>query len=237
MNFRGRSSRNLDPKGRLMLSPEYRESLYLRMAYSTKNTLNPLCADQKASPINPDTEAKTQAGFQSTSVTESLSTALSTPITENLDKNSDEILGEVLKESQENNEAISNTPNEVQKELVQETKLVVTTYDNCLAVFPLSDWLKLEEQFSRISNASAKIRSFRRLFIGGAEELSIDSQGRIRLSSDHRQYAKLEKEVIVMGLITRFEIWNPALLKASLESQSLDDVAEELTASGIDFAL
>lgn len=168
MNFRGRTQRSLDLKGRLMLSPEYRESLAMRMK------------------IHNDGEEITST-------------------------------------------LIADIP--------KETKLVLTTYDSCLAAFSWHDWLKLEEQFSRLSNPSTKVRAFRRLVIGGAEEQSIDSQGRIRLSADHREYAQLEKDVTIIGLITRFEIWNPTLLKSSLDIQNLDDVAEELGASGIDFAL
>ena len=182
MNFRGRSLRNLDPKGRLMLSPEYRENLHLRM-HDDNNTLKNVINIEEEF-IETDSELIT-----------------------------------------------------IETEKIHEVKLVITTYDNCLAAFSWRDWLKLEEQFAKLPNPSSKLRSFRRLFIGGAEEQIIDPQGRIRLSSDHKEYAKLEKEVTVLGLITRFEIWNPTLLKASIENQCLDDVTDELSASGIDFAL
>jgi len=185
MNFRGRSLRNLDPKGRLMLSPEYRESLYLRMDTDNSKSENLTHAQ--------NTEQKI------------------------IDTNAVHAI--------------------IEKENSQEIKFVITTYDNCLAAFPWSDWLKLEEQFARLPNPSSRLRSFRRLFIGGAEEQIVDPQGRVRLSLDHKEYAKLEKEVTILGLITRFEIWNSKLLRASIEAQSLDDVTEELSASGIDFAL
>lgn len=190
MNFRGRSLRNLDPKGRLMLSPEYRENLYLRMNESTTSL--------DITPNNPQNDTIN--------------------ITPNLiEADTESII--------------------IKQEKIQEVKFVITTYDNCLAAFPWNDWLKLEEQFAKFPNPSSTLRSFRRLFIGGAEEQTIDQQGRIRLSADHREYAKIEKEVTVLGLITRFEIWNPVLLKASIETQCLDDVTEELGSSGIDFAL
>lgn len=181
MIFRGRSQRNLDPKGRFMLSPEYRESLSLRMQEPTQNTI----------PQN------------STNC------------------------GENVPTSSENNTPLIST----------ETKLVITTYDDCLVAYPWLDWIKLEEQFTRLTNPSPSVRNFRRLFIGGAEEHILDTQGRIRLSQDHREYAKLEKEVTILGLTNRFEIWNPTLLKQRMEAESFESVSDELNNSGIDFAI
>ena len=114
---------------------------------------------------------------------------------------------------------------------------VLTTYDGCLVAFSWSDWVELEEKFMRIPNPSPKVRAFRRLVIGGAETHTPDSHGRILLSPDHRAYAGLEREATVLGLVDRFEIWNPATLRASMSSENLEGVTEELAASGIDFSL
>lgn len=179
MNFRGRSQRSLDPKGRFMLSPEYRESLSLRMQ---KNE-NGLFVPQTATPVNSQEEP--------------------------------------------------NTPNTEKAEI----KVVITTYDTCLVAYPWLDWLKLEEQFTKIANPSSNVRAFRRLFIGGAEEQSLDAQGRIRLSQEHREYAQLDKEITIVGLTNRFEIWNPTLLKRGTEEIDFNAVSAELNDSGIDFAL
>lgn len=184
MNFRGRSQRSLDPKGRFMLSPEYRESLSLRMQKNENGLFVP-----QNSPQNP---------------------ALEQAQTENLPDSSLE---------------------------KAEIKFVITTFDHCLVAYPWLDWLKLEEQFTRIPNPSSNVRAFRRLFIGGAEEQSLDAQGRIRLSQEHREYAQLDKEIIILGLINRFEIWNPALFKQSTEEIDFNAVSDELNDSGIDFAL
>lgn len=116
-------------------------------------------------------------------------------------------------------------------------KVVITTYDRCLVAYPWLDWLKLEEQFTKIANPSSNVRAFRRLFIGGAEEQVLDAQGRIRLSQEHREYAKLDKEITILGLTNRFEIWNPILLKQSMEEIDFNAVSDELNESGINFAL
>lgn len=114
---------------------------------------------------------------------------------------------------------------------------MLTTYDGALVAFTWSDWVELEEKFMRIPNPSPKVRAFRRLVIGGAEKHTPDASGRILLSPDHRAYAALEREATVLGLVDRFEIWNPAKLKASMAADNLEGVTEELAASGIDFSL
>lgn len=181
MNFRGRTQRSLDPKGRFMLSPEYRESLYLRMQKNEKSLLvpqNPAFAPDEEKPLL--------------------------------------------------------SPQLIEK---AEIKVVITTYDSCLVAYPWPDWLKLEEQFTKIANPSSQVRAFRRLFIGGAEEQTLDAQGRIRLSQEHREYARLDKEITILGLTNRFEIWNPVLLKQDMEEIDFNAVSDELGDSGIDFAL
>ncbi|MBQ8664806.1 MAG: division/cell wall cluster transcriptional repressor MraZ [Mailhella sp.] len=114
---------------------------------------------------------------------------------------------------------------------------VLTTYDGCLVAFSWSDWVDLEAKFMRIPNPSPQVRAFRRLVIGGAETHTPDSHGRILLSPDHRAYAGIEREATVLGLVDRFEIWNPASLKASMSADNLAGVTDELAASGIDFSL
>ena len=113
---------------------------------------------------------------------------------------------------------------------------VLTTYDGCLVAFSWNDWVELEEKFMRIPNPSPKVRAFRRLVIG-AETHTPDAHGRILLSPDHRAYAGLDREATILGLVDRFEIWNPAALRASMSSENLEGVTEELAASGIDFSL
>ena len=114
---------------------------------------------------------------------------------------------------------------------------VLTTYDGCLVAFSWNDWVELEEKFMRIPSPSPKVRAFRRLVIGGAETHTPDAHGRILLSPDHRAYAGLDREATILGLVDRFEIWNPAALRASMSSENLEGVTEELAASGIDFSL
>ena len=112
---------------------------------------------------------------------------------------------------------------------------VLTTYDGCLVAYPTALWQELEEKFSKLRNTSRKIRDFRRLVLGGAEEQELDAQGRIRLSRAHMEYAGIEHDIVVLGQGDRFEIWDQSKFKAVLD-QNFDDVADELAESGIDFS-
>ncbi|MCG8529261.1 MAG: division/cell wall cluster transcriptional repressor MraZ [Desulfovibrionales bacterium] len=114
--------------------------------------------------------------------------------------------------------------------------LVLTTYDRCVMAYPLPDWEEFERKFHRLKNPSFKLRQFRRLVIGGAEELAADKQGRIRLPADHIAYANLKKDIVIVGQGSKFEIWDSDRFE-ELMTMDFDDVAEELTDSGIDFPI
>lgn len=116
-----------------------------------------------------------------------------------------------------------------------EGKLVLTSYDGCVVGYPYPDWEDFETKFTRIKNPSRKMRDFRRLVIGGAEEMCIDPQGRVRIARSHMEYAGLNKDVVLVGQSSRFEIWDQARFEAIIE-QNFDDVTDELADSGIDIS-
>lgn len=208
MIFRGRIQRNLDSKNRLMLPTDYRASLALSMQKVVTN--QDIFLQSTLS-----TQAQDTSTIQDTASFKHPHSPLENEVSTSHKKTS----------SKEGKDSLS----------LVETRFILTTYDQCLVAYLWHDWLKLEEKFARLSNASAGVRAFRRLIIGGAEEHSFDTQGRIRLSSDHKEYANIDKEVVVLGLVNRFEIWSPKRLKANLEIPNLDDVSNELRDSGIDF--
>ncbi len=117
-----------------------------------------------------------------------------------------------------------------------EGRFVLTTYDGCIVGFPEPDWLIFEEKFSKLSNSSRKMRDFRRLVLSGAEVMTLDPQGRVRIPRAQMEYAGLEKDVAIVGQGNRFEIWAQDEFKALIQ-QNFDDVADELAASGIELDL
>lgn len=117
-----------------------------------------------------------------------------------------------------------------------EGKAVLTTYDNCVVGYPLPDWEEFEHKLNSIRNAPEAVRGFRRLVLGGAEEVALDGQGRFRLSREHLRYAQISGEATLLGQGPRFEIWSPERLAPVLE-QDYADIAQSLAETGIDLGL
>ncbi len=80
--------------------------------------------------------------------------------------------------------------------------------EKCLYVFAQSEWKKLEEKIGSFPISDAKARVVTRFFAGGASECEIDKQGRIMVPSYLREYAFLEKDVVLIGAVNRIEIWD-----------------------------
>ena len=79
--------------------------------------------------------------------------------------------------------------------------------DNCLFLYPMDEWKTIEAKLRALPFTRADVRSFARFFFSGASELEIDKQGRILLPSNLRDYAMIEKELVIIGVGSRVEIW------------------------------
>lgn len=113
----------------------------------------------------------------------------------------------------------------------REQYLVVTNLDGYLIAFPSSEWELIEQKFSRTSDFRQGLRSFIRFFVSGASECPLDRQGRILLPPNLREYAKLDKEVVLAGAIRCFEIWDRLHWDkemARIETMDTDEVRKEL---------
>lgn len=110
---------------------------------------------------------------------------------------------------------------------------VLTGYQGKLTAYTPEDWDKTLEQFSRVKLPSLKLSRFMSKILGLAEELVPDAQGRVRISQPLMREAGLVKDVVLVGMGWKFEIWDQGRFEA-LESE---DVSDELAASGIDIAL
>jgi len=95
--------------------------------------------------------------------------------------------------------------------------LVVTNYPDCLVAYPLEEWQKIENKLLSLPWDIPEVRQYVRYFLGAAEEYQPDKQGRILLSQSLREEIKLEKEVILLGMLTHFEIWNPKYLESKFK--------------------
>src|SRR5437868_54661 len=97
---------------------------------------------------------------------------------------------------------------EVFKENYVERFFVTRGLDTCLFVFAEDEWKKQEAKFRSLSFTSAEARQFNRLYFSGACEVTCDQQGRILIPDYLKEFAKLERDVVIVGVSNRMEIWN-----------------------------
>lgn len=79
--------------------------------------------------------------------------------------------------------------------------------DHCLFVFPLEEWQGMEEKLRNLPLTKKEARAFSRFFFSGATECELDGQGRVLLPPSLREYAHISKEVAIIGVSSRIEIW------------------------------
>lgn len=80
--------------------------------------------------------------------------------------------------------------------------------DPCLLVYPLPDWENLERKLVRLPSFDKQARRTQRLLIGHAAELDLDAQGRVLLPAALRQFAALDRRVVLIGQGNKFELWS-----------------------------
>lgn len=115
-------------------------------------------------------------------------------------------------------------------------KFIITKgLDGCLFVFSQNEWSNFESKLKELPLTNKNARDFVRFFLSGATECEIDKQGRFLLVNTLREYAEITKEVIIIGVGTRLEIWNKEKWKKynSNENISADTIAENMTMLGI----
>lgn len=97
----------------------------------------------------------------------------------------------------------------------------------CLLLYPLSEWEVVEQKLLQLSNFDDAGRRLHRVMLGYATECELDKTGRILLSPALRRHASLEKEIMLVGQLNKFEIWQ--------EQKWHDQIAEdiEIGSSGV----
>ena len=98
--------------------------------------------------------------------------------------------------------------------------LVVTidTQSSCLVMYPLKEWERIERDVQDLPTLNPAVRRFQRLVLGYASDLDLDSNGRVLLPGALREYAQLEKRVVLVGQGNKLELWSEALWEAECEA-------------------
>lgn len=114
------------------------------------------------------------------------------------------------------------------------SEFVVTKgLDGCLFAFCNSEWSKFEMKLNDIPLTNKEGRKFSRFMLGGATLVETDKQGRILIPSNLRGFANLEKDVVVVGVANRIEIWDKETWEDTSIIEDMDDIAEKMADLGI----
>ena len=114
--------------------------------------------------------------------------------------------------------------------VASEGRLVVTIdmRESCLLVYALNEWETVQAKLESLSNINPQARLLQRLLIGHATDLELDSAGRLLLPAMLRDYASLEKKLVLVGQGNKLEIWSADHWQNRL-NQWLDEGAAAMT--------
>ena len=99
--------------------------------------------------------------------------------------------------------------------------------DPCISVYSPQEWARVEQ---RLGNLSTNKRDVMRFLLAGAVDLDVDRQGRVTLPAHLRQHAGIDRDVVVVGLIGRLEVWSHSAWRAYIEKaqKSAPQIAEQI---------
>ena len=99
-------------------------------------------------------------------------------------------------------------------------------YDN-------NEWSAFEEKLKSLPLTNKDARQFVRFFLAGATLAEVDKQGRILVPANLRQFAGLEKEVVLVGVASRVEIWSKAKWEETASYDDVEEIAEHMAELGL----
>ena len=118
---------------------------------------------------------------------------------------------------------------------LSESFIITKGLDNCLFLYGQEEWERLSDKLRQLPLAKPEARAFVRFFFSGARMLECDRQGRFLVPGNLRSYAALEKEVVLIGVSNRIEVWSKALWQAYNNeiNPAVTKIAETLADLGI----
>lgn len=119
------------------------------------------------------------------------------------------------------------------RELPGDEFVVTKGLDGCLFVYSGDEWKLMETKFREVSQFSKEARKFARFFFAGAATCEVDKQGRVLLPANLREFAGIEKEVVLAGVVNHIEIWNKDRWQDTNEYDDVEEIAEHMASLGL----
>jgi MraZ protein len=106
-------------------------------------------------------------------------------------------------------------------------------YDGCVFLFPVDEWTKQEEKLRNLKVDLGEHRFLERVFVPASEDVRIDRVGRLTIPERLLSSAKIKKEVLILGILSRIELWDPAIYRRYMQQrkQSYEEAAEKIFGS------
>lgn len=119
---------------------------------------------------------------------------------------------------------------EVFRENYIEKFFITRGLDKCLFLFTEDEWKLQEQKFKSVPFTRAESRAFNRLYFSGASEVICDRQGRILIPHNLKDFAAIKKEIVIVGVSNRIEIWSKSEWQEFYRNnrESFEDIAEKI---------
>ena len=114
-----------------------------------------------------------------------------------------------------------------------DTFVMTRGLSNCIDLYPLDEWQGIEEKLLQLNSFQPDDARFIRMFVQFASEDVMDGQARILIPSTLISYAKIEKEVLILGALKKIEVWNPKIYDEYLSqsAQTYEEIAAKVMAA------
>jgi len=119
------------------------------------------------------------------------------------------------------------------REALGDEFVVTKGLDGCLFVYDNQEWAAFEEKLKALPLMNKESRKFVRFFLAGAASVEVDKQGRILLPSVLREFAELDKDVVLVGVASRIEIWSKQKWDEASEYDDMEEIAEHMSELGL----
>jgi len=112
-------------------------------------------------------------------------------------------------------------------------RLILTNLDGCIVAYPYKEWLNIQERISNLKEQNSHVRTFLRFFYSGVTECTIDRLGRIHIPLSLKNFAGIKKQVVIIGINKKIEIWaqeawEEVVRQATSDPQKVQEIVVEL---------
>lgn len=119
------------------------------------------------------------------------------------------------------------------REVLGDEFVITKGLDGCLFVYDNKEWTAFEEKLKSLPLTNKDARKFVRFFLAGAANVEVDKQGRILVPSVLREFGEINKDVVLVGVASRIEIWSKERWDGTADYEDMDEIAEHMADLGL----